>query len=243
MCLIVFAYRQNQEYQLILLANRDEFYDRPTEAAHFWEDAPQVFAGRDLVAGGTWLGITRTGRFAALTNFRQPGGPAGSVSRGELVGRFLKEDVPVPDYLAEVRQRSADYSGFNLLVGDFSREEPVLAHYSNRGSDDFRILPAGIYGLSNHLLDTPWPKVEKAKKGLAEILTEKKEPERESFFELLRDKTPAPDRDLPDTGVGIDRERLLSPIFIETPVYGTRCSSLVLWNKENGLSLEERVYF
>lgn len=243
MCLIVFAYQRSEKYPLILLANRDEFYDRPTRGVHFWEDAPEVFAGRDLARGGTWLGITKTGRFAALTNFRQAGGVKGTISRGNLVSRFLQEDMPVSDYLENVKERSSDYSGFNLLVGDFSEKETAFAYYSNRGDQQIRMLDAGIYGLSNHLLDTPWPKVLRAKSGLAEILENPDDPGKERCFELLQNRTLAEDPDLPDTGIGPEREKILSPIFIETPVYGTRCSSIVLLDKEHGLSLDEHVFY
>ena len=241
MCLIVFAYRKNPQYPLILLANRDEFYNRPTESLHYWKDAPDVYAGKDLVGGGTWLGITRGGRFAAVTNYREAGAQRGTFSRGNLVSDFLKNSESVADYLESVKADSTKFSGFNLLVGTFSEETSELGYFSNR-DEEIKILDAGIYGLSNHLLDTPWQKVRKAKADLSEILAINQKAQTEQFFTLLQDKTPAPEQDLPDTGVGLELEKILSPMFIETPVYGTRCSSVVLYDEIAGLTLTERTF-
>jgi uncharacterized protein with NRDE domain len=240
MCVIFFAYGRHPEYPLILLANRDEFYERPTAAAGFWEDFPEIYAGRDLVHGGTWLGITRSGRFAAVTNFRDPKAPAGKFSRGDLVGDFLKNDEPVEDYLAKIQARAAEFSGFNLLVGEINAEKQSLGYFSNR-ADKIKILAPGIYGLSNHLLDTPWRKVTKGKAELTDLL-QTGGFEKDKSFEILGDRTLAADAELPETGIGFEREKLLSAIFIETPVYGTRSSSLVLANKDFEISLEEKIY-
>lgn len=240
MCVIFFAYRQHPEYPLILLANRDEFYERPTAAADYWQDAPEVFAGRDLVHGGTWLGITSSGRFAAVTNYRDPLAPAGKTSRGNLVGDFLKNEFSVTEYLQEIQARGGEFSGFNLLVGEIGAKNQSFGYYSNR-ADKIKILAPGIYGLSNHLLDTPWRKVEKGKAELAAVLR-KGEAQKMNFFEILGDRTLAPDAELPDTGIGYEREKLLSAIFIETPVYGTRSSSVVRVDKNYRISLEERVH-
>ena len=240
MCVIFFAFKQHSEYPLILLANRDEFYERPTAAAGFWQDAPNIFAGRDLVHGGTWLGITRSGRFAAVTNYRDPSAAKGKFSRGDLVSDFLKTNESVEDYLRKVQKNANAFSGFNLLVGEFSSQIQTLGYYSNR-EDKVKILAPGIYGLSNYLLDTPWRKVNKGKAELTEFL-QNGELEIERFFELLNDKSLADDADLPDTGIGFEREKLLSAIFIETPIYGTRSSSVVLVNKANEISLDERNY-
>ena len=241
MCLIVFAFQQHPKYPLILLANRDEFYNRPTESVHYWEDAPDIYAGKDLVGGGTWLGITHAGRFAAVTNYREAGAERGTFSRGNLVSDFLKNTASITDYLESVKSDSTKFSGFNLLAGAFSEENSELGYFSNRDRE-IKILDAGIYGLSNHLLDTPWQKVRKAKADLSEILTNNQEIKTEQFFTLLQDKTPAPEQDLPDTGVGLEYEKTLSPIFIETPVYGTRCSSVVLYEETAGLTLTERTF-
>lgn len=241
MCLIVFAYNLHSKYPFLLLANRDEFYNRPTESVHYWTDAPEIYAGRDLVGDGTWLGITRGGRFAAVTNYREVGAKRGTFSRGNLVSDFLKSGASVTDYLENVKSDSTKFSGFNLLVGTFSEETSELGYFSNR-EGKIKILDAGIYGLSNHLLDTPWQKVSKAKSDLSAILASNRVIQTEHFFTLLQDKTPAREQDLPDTGVGVEYEKILSPIFIETPVYGTRCSSVVLYDETNGLTLTERTF-
>lgn len=241
MCLIVFAYQQHPKYPLILLANRDEFFDRPTKSVHYWEDAPDVYAGKDLVGGGTWLGITRTGRFAAVTNYREVGAKRGILSRGHLVSDFLKTNLPAADYLETVKADAAKFSGFNLLAGTFYNENSELGYYSNR-EREIKMLGAGIYGLSNHLLDSPWQKVKKAKADLSKLLAKNQEIRTEQFFTLLKNKTPAPEQDLPDTGIGLELEKTLSPIFIETPVYGTRCSSVVVFEKDGELTLTEQVF-
>ena len=240
MCVIFFAYRRHPEYPLILLANRDEFYERPTAKADFWEDFPGIFAGRDLVHGGTWLGITESGRFAAVTNYRDPRAPQGKFSRGDLVGDFLKANDPVEDYLERIKTRAADFSGFNLLVGEINRKIQTAGYYSNR-EDKVKILAPGIYGLSNHLLDTPWRKVEKGKAAVSKLL-QNGGLEKSDYLEILNDKTLAADADLPETGIGYEREKLLSAIFIETPVYGTRSSSLVTVDKDFEIALEERSF-
>ena len=239
MCVIFFAYRVHPRYPLVLLANRDEFYERPTAPAAAWDDAPEVFAGRDLVHGGTWLGVTKAGRFAAVTNYRDPQAPRGRLSRGALVGDFLRASTPPEDYLAAVRSRADDYSGFNLLVGEIAAAGSRLAYYSNR-QDEIITLAPGIYGLSNHLLDTPWPKVEKGKRALRSLLAADA-PDKERLFAILADRTLARDEDLPETGIGYEREKLLSSIFIETPVYGTRSSSLVTVDENLQIKLEEIV--
>ena len=238
MCVIFFAYQQNAEYPLVLLANRDEFYARPTAAAQFWDDAPEIFAGRDLVHGGTWLGVTKQGRFAAVTNYRDPLSSRGTISRGNLVGDFLKGADSVDNYLRKIQARAGDFSGFNLLVGEINPKNHFLGYYSNR-ENEIKILAPGVYGLSNHLLDTPWRKVEKGKSELLKLLRNYSG-EKEKFFEILADRSLAEDEELPETGIGCEREMLLSAIFIETPVYGTRSSSLVLIDKNYRISLDER---
>lgn len=240
MCVIFLAYQQHSEFPLILLANRDEFYERPTARAHFWEDVPEIFAGRDLVFGGTWLGITKSGRFAAVTNYRDPFAPKGEVSRGDLVGNFLKTDDSVKKYLTKIKNKATDYSGFNLIVGEMNGQNNEIGYYSNR-EDRIRILEKGIYGLSNQLLDTPWPKVKKGKDELAKLI-ETDEIKKDKLIEILSDKTLADDQDLPFTGIGYEREKLISAIFIETPMYGTRSSSFVLSDKNFNITLDERSY-
>jgi len=237
MCSIFFAYNAHPGYRLILAANRDEFYERPTGAAQFWQDAPEILAGRDLVRGGSWLGITKNGRFSAVTNYRDPFAPTGNLSRGNLVGDFLRGKETPAQYLQKIQGNAGNYSGFNLLVGEIDSE---IGYFSNRG-DGVKILESGIYGLSNHLLDTPWQKVRRGKTALAKLI-EKENFALESLFEILQDATKADDRDLPETGIGLERERLLSSIFIETPVYGTRCSTALLVAADGKVSFAERTY-
>ena len=241
MCIILFAYKVHPGYPLVLLANRDEFYDRATDPAAAWADFPEVFGGRDLVGGGTWLGIAkRSGRVAAVTNYREPGAAKGVRSRGDLVADYLKSDESVADYLSSVRKRREDYSGFNLLLGEFDGNVQALYYYSNRGADAVLLEP-GIYGLSNHLLDTPWPKVRKGTEFLSQFIT-LPDLETQPLFTLLADESLADDADLPDTGVGYEIEKALSAIFIRTPNYGTRCSTVVTVSDDLEMELNERVF-
>lgn len=237
MCLLVLAYRQHPRYRLIAAANRDEFHSRPAHTAAFWPHAPHILAGRDAVHGGTWLGITRSGRFAAVTNYREAGPPVvPAISRGWLVQDFLLgHDSPL-NYVQTVANHAESYNGFGLLCAD-GRE---LSYYSNRGCAP-RTLPPGLYGLSNHLLDTPWPKVARAKSALLALL-EPAEIEPESLLALLADTTPAPDAELPDTGVGLERERQLSPIFVRDPAHGTRCSTVLSIDVDGKVCLLERAF-
>lgn len=234
MCLIIFAHEPNARYRLILAANRDEFYDRPTAAAGFWEDAPEVLAGRDLRRGGTWMGVTRTGRFAAVTNFRDPDDQRERPkSRGHLVSSFLKTRETPSTYIEGLR--ADDYDGFNLLTGEVGE----MWWYSNRNGAAQRLSP-GVYGLSNHLLDTPWPKVERGKHALRGLLEDRGEIKPEEIFTLLADEAPAKDRDLPDTGVGVELERLLSAPFIRARGYGTRSSTVLLVERTGDVTFVER---
>jgi len=221
MCLILVVWRAHPRYSCLVAANRDEFHARPAAAAAWWPDRPQILAGRDLTAGGTWLGITRTGRFAALTNFRDPEQRrATAPSRGMLVTSLLESGATVAEGLAYLRQVGADYNGFNLIFSDGERlgiYESVLG----RG----RELTPGIYGLSNHLLDTPWPKVQNAKSRLQAALDDLTGTA--PLLDLLRDDRPAPDARLPRTGVSLEWERLLSSAFVRAPDYGTRCSTII----------------
>jgi uncharacterized protein with NRDE domain len=240
MCVIYFAFDIHRDHPLVLLANRDEFYDRPTSAADYWEDHPDVFAGRDLVAGGTWLGITKGGRVAAVTNYREPGVPKGELSRGALVADFLKGSMKPEEYLSTVEERRHYYSGFNLIVGEFTGQGREMFYFSNRG-DGVRRLEPGVYGLSNHLLDTPWPKVRSGTERFSQFVN-LPDLETEAFFDLLADASLADDAELPDTGIGYEKEKALSAIFIKTPVYGTRCSNVVTFDLRYSGKLEERVF-
>jgi uncharacterized protein with NRDE domain len=238
MCLILFAHECHPEYRLILAANRDEFYDRPSASLSFWRDSPGVLAGRDLKSGGTWLGITRNGRIAAITNFRDPASMMPDApSRGDLVSRFLQGNDSPETYLQNVRTTGGRYNGFNLLAGQ-GRD---LYYYSNRGGDVEKISP-GIYGLSNDLLDVPWPKVAKGKRALQCLLDHRKMLDPRDVFALLRDDAYAPDESLPETGVGVVWEKILSPVFISSRIYGTRCSSVLLVERTGKISFLEKTY-
>jgi uncharacterized protein with NRDE domain len=238
MCLILFALSRHPEYPLVLAANRDEFYSRPARPLSFWEDAPGVLAGRDLKNMGTWLGINASGAFAAVTNHRDPSlARPDAPSRGYLVSNFLTGRFTPPDYLEHVRRTGRDYNGFNLLVGDGKG----IFYYSNR-KDNILKLDHGIYGLSNDILDTPWPKVRKGKKGLSAILEDGCDINSERIFSLLRDDVYAPDKDLPNTGVGDVWERILSPLFVGSRIYGTRCSSIILMEKTGRVTVYERTF-
>lgn len=237
MCLLFFALDAHSDYPLVLAANRDEFYDRPTQGLHLWKDAPDLLAGRDLHKGGTWFGVTKTGRWAAVTNFREPGQKVEAKSRGILVSNFLVSDSSPLSYIDELIPDARKYNGFNLVVGDLQH----AFYFSNRHTEA-KTLGSGVFGLSNHFLDTPWPKVEKGKKKLLNLL-HRENVNTDSLFSLLTDRTRASDEALPNTGVGIEMERLLSPGFINGEVYGTRSSTTLLINKNNRLKLEERSYY
>jgi uncharacterized protein with NRDE domain len=238
MCIILFAYKANPKYNLVLAANRDEYFARPTAHAAFWEDAPDILAGRDLERGGTWLGVSREGRYAAVTNFRDASTLMNDApSRGFLVSDFLRSDKSPADYLDTTASLSANHNGFNLIVGD----RQGLFYHSNRDRN-IRALAPGIYGLSNHLLDTPWPKVEKGKQALAELVHQGAEIAPDAVFDILADRAQAGDALLPHTGISVEYERALSPIFISTPVYGTRSSTLLLIDLEDRITFIERTF-
>lgn len=222
MCLILFAHRYHRDYPLVVAANRDEFYQRPTRAAHFWAQAPQVLGGLDTRAGGTWLGVTRSGRFAAITNFRDGHRPdTGKRSRGKLTQDFLLTDQPPRDYLQQVHKRAGDYNGFNLILGDGNS----LFYYGNRDGTIDELEP-GIYGLSNGLLDSPWPKVTGGKNALQAAVDNG--PDTDELLAILADDRRAADGDLPDTGVPLAWERELSSRFIRAGDYGTRASTAII---------------
>jgi len=232
MCLIALAWQAHPDYPLLVAANRDEFYARPTAPARFWEDAPDVLAGRDLKEGGTWMGLTRQGRFAALTNVREPGVAPGRLSRGLLVAGFLNGTGTPLDYLADVAARGDAFGGFNLIVGDHEN----LAIYNNRNGQPPRALEPGVHAVSNAELDTPWPKVIKLRAGFAATLPD---PGPEQLLNLLYDDTPADDNTLPDTGVGAIMERVLSACFIRSPLYGTRASTVVMVGHKRACFIEQ----
>lgn len=234
MCLIVFAIDSHPRYPLILAANRDEFYARPTQSLHVWPDAPNVIAGRDLEAGGTWLGLTRNGRFAAITNVREGvRRTATQRSRGELTRNFLLSNQSAADYAAQVYRDGEHYAGFNLLLGDGK----AIYYCSNRGETP-RALGAGVYGLSNDSLDTPWPKVIGSKAELRSLLIH--EPTAAALLQILADTRKPLDTELPDTGVGLELERKFSSRFIASDEYGTRASTALLIDRNNNIEISEQ---
>jgi uncharacterized protein with NRDE domain len=231
MCLVLVVWRKHPRYSCLVAANRDEFHARPTVAAEWWPDRPQILAGRDLEAGGTWLGLSRSGRFAALTNYRDPEQRRSQApSRGALVTSLLESGATVTESLAYLREVGANYNGFNVI---FSDGERLGIYESVRGSG--RELAPGIYGLSNHLLDTPWPKVQNAKSRLESALADLRDTA--PLLALLRDDRPAPDAQLPQTGMSLEWERLLSSAFVRAPDYGTRCSTIIR------IDIRGRAYF
>lgn len=238
MCLIAIAIRVHPRYPLIIIANRDEFYNRPTAPLGFWEDHPEVLAGRDLLGNGTWLGISTSGRISAVTNFREPSAfDPHALSRGRLVSDFLASGQSPEDYLSRIMKLRDQYNGFNLVVGDLTR----LWWYSNKKSEVLALSP-GIHTISNHLLDTPWPKTEKIRLGLEAVCRDGGTVNPESLFALLADTTRPPDNELPDTGVGLDWERMLSSVFVVSDVYGTRSSAVILAEPSGRIIFSERTF-
>jgi len=235
MCLLVIAHKVHPRYPLLLAANRDEFHARPTAPLEAWAHPPGVVAGRDLQGGGTWLAMDRGGRLAAVTNYREPGlRIPEAVSRGGLVTGYLTGDRPPEDYLGRLAPEAGRYNGFNLVVGGVDR----LCYFSNR-APGIRTLPPGIHALSNHLLATPWPKVVKVREAFAGLLAPAGEIPSAALMAILQDATPAPDADLPDTGVGPEWERRLSAIFIRSPAYGTRSTSVIRVDREGRADFTE----
>lgn len=236
MCLILLAWRAHPDFPLVFAGNRDEAYERPSAAAGFWADDPDVFGGRDLEKGGTWLGITRTGRLAAVTNYRTGRAPKTAPrSRGELAAAFLRGNDEPRAYLDRTAPRASDYGAFSLIVSDLER----MHWLSNRGQGIGEITP-GVHGLSNHLLDTPWPKVVRGKEHMSALLTAKEPELIRGLLDALSDRQPASDTELPDTGVGFQRERELSPAFIPGERYGTRASTVLLVSGGNEVVCVER---
>ena len=238
MCLVLIVHDSHPDYRLIVAANRDEFYDRPTLPATFWPEAPEILAGRDLRAGGSWLGIDRAGRFGAVTNYRQGRREADAArSRGHLVSEYLSGTESAESHIATVESQAALYNGFSLLAGDAH----ALLYYSNREGIVRRLAP-GVHGLSNHLLDTPWPKVTTGKAALGALGQERAPALTADLLELLSDRERPADSLLPETGVGPEWERLLSSAFIATPEYGTRSSTVVLIGKDDRVVFAERSF-
>lgn len=236
MCLILFAWKKHTKYDLILTANRDEFYKRPTQTAHQWNEHTEVLAGKDLTAGGTWMGVTKSGKFAALTNYRDVTHMAEKApSRGDLTKDYLTQDIAPEAYLEKLKSARIPYNGYNLLVGD---QDSLWYH--NNLNHQITALSPGIYGLSNALLNDPWPKVEAGKQRLRQLI-QQDQPTPEDLLNIVKDKTVAPDDQLPSTGVPLDWERALSAMFITMENYGTRCSTAVL-KKERHTTFSEKTH-
>jgi uncharacterized protein with NRDE domain len=235
MCLITFSYKQHARYPLIFAANRDEDYERPSRPAQFWDENPTILAGKDLQAGGTWLGINKYGEFSAITNYRDPNiEKKNPPSRGQLVLNFLESNEDTHSYLSNLQLHAEKYMGFNLLAGSLDQ----LGYYSNQ-QDDILLLDSGLYGLSNHLLETPWPKVRRAKTKIQSIISNDRIAP-ETLFDLLADNRQAPEEELPDTGIPKDIEKKVSPIFIQSDGYGTRCSTILLIDHNGEATFAER---
>ena len=238
MCLIAFAWRVHPRYPLVFAANRDEFLDRPTARADFWTDAPAVLGGRDLEKGGSWFALDHGRRWAAVTNYREGiRAPASARSRGALIGDYLRGAQTAAGYAASVQARAAEFPGFNLLVADSAN----LFYLSNRDAGPVA-LSSGIHALSNRQLDTPWPKVRKARERLSKLMDTPQDALMTGLFEILFDRTQAPDHELPQTGVGLDWERTLSAAFIVSEGYGTRASTVLLIDREGNALFEERSF-
>ena len=236
--------------KLILVANRDEFYNRPTLPVHFWADTPDIIGGKDLKAGGSWLAVSKKGRFAAITNYRETPIPEGKHSRGDLVKSFLTGDSTPEEYIRAVAKTADEYAGFNLIIAN----KTSMYYYSNRLNNPQSIqkLEPGVYGLCNHLLDTPWPKLKKTKGQFAEQIQKEIQPDQ--LIRMMRNNEQASPNQLPDTGVGFQQEKLLSSCFIASDHYGTRNTSILLitqwgqlqWTEQNYLpkgEIGEQQYF
>lgn len=237
-CIAYIAYRSHPDWPLLIAANRDEFHQRPTRAAAPWHDQPHIIAGQDLEAGGTWLGVSQSGRFALLTNYRDMAEIRKTTTRGRLVSDFLSGTTSAADYMQQIAAEGDHYTGFNLLVGDRSG----LIYFGNRSKANPRELGAGRYVLSNHLLDTPWPKSERLRRRMARLPLDGLLQSTQAVFDILKDNNIAPDHKLPATGLAIERERLLSSPFIVSPDYGTRCST-VLAVHASGKAIFDEVSF
>jgi uncharacterized protein with NRDE domain len=243
MCLIFLSIHQHPDYKLIVAANRDEFYHRQTAAAEFWPTHPEIVGGRDLEAMkedgtcGTWMAMAKTGKIAMLTNYRDPKNiNPKAPSRGFLVSDYLLNTISPQKYLEGIEPTAKAYNGFNLIVGD-ANELFYLSNYKS----GFEKISDGLHGLSNHLLDTPWPKVVRGKNKMASLFSKSKVDVNE-IMNALYDEDRATDEKLPDTGIGLERERALSSMFIKTNNYGSRCSTVVLIDKNNKVDFTERVY-
>ena len=230
MCLIFVVLNQDAHFPVIIAANRDEFYDRPTQKAEFWPECPTLLAGRDEQAGGTWLGITKEGRFAAVTNYREPeNNNAPRISRGHIVKELLMNDQASPI----IENNPHTYAGFNCIFGQINKP---LHYFSNRYPQKL-VLTTGIHGLSNAHINSAWPKITSGKQAISSLLQQ--DFNLDAWMLMLRDTQTAPDHELPDTGIGIEKERLLSPRFIASNEYGTRCSTVITVSHDQKVTFTE----
>lgn len=236
MCLIVFAYK-TENFPFLLAGNRDEFYTRPTRRAQFWKQYPSLLAGKDLKAGGTWMGVTKSGKFAALTNFRDINSiKENAPSRGHIVKNFLISDIPPGVYLTSLDENSEKYNGFNLIAGTVEE-----LFYVNNQQQGVKKLQPGFYSISNAFLNTDWPKTKNALHKFKEVVHPGNF-DKEDLFKILLDSNTYPPEMLPSTGLSEEMEKAVSSIFIQTPEYGTRCSTIIQAKKNGNLSFSERTY-
>lgn len=238
MCLVLIAHNSNPDYKLILIANRDEFHSRPSKTLHNWKENSNIWGGRDLESGGTWLGVSKSGRIATVTNVRK-GDIAGIAlrSRGLLVSDFLKTTLSMKIFTDTLIDNAATYAGYNLLTFDGSNLTWV-----NNTTRAAKMLSPGVYTLSNAKLHTAWPKTERLKRNFETCLSTGSNNFTAALFAILRDEKKAPDEDLPKTGVDKKLEKTLSSIFIKGEHYGTKCSSIITINNADLLNFHERTY-
>ena len=238
MCLVLVSYKVASDFPLIIAANRDERYSRPTRHADFWKPETGVLAGQDLEQGGTWLGLSKTGRFAAVTNLREGVNTQKSkTSRGLLVSDYLRGDLPAPRYLEYCQTKLAEFNSFNLLLGDIS-----ALFFFNSQQKDYTKLAPGTYGVSNGDFDNNWPKITRAKREMNALIDADQSSDHDAMLAMMCDTYLPEDDLLPDTGIGIEWERRLAPIFIKADEYGTRCSTVLNIDRNNKVSFSERSY-
>jgi uncharacterized protein with NRDE domain len=242
MCILFIAVNQHPDYPLIIAANRDEFHQRPTAASLYWDEYPEILAGKDLQAGGTWMGVNKMGRVAALTNIRAPGREVeNAITRGNLVLDWLKDtcepSASEKSYRQEIGRQRTLFNGYNLLFGQLDN-----LYVYNNFEDSFIHLEDGVFGLSNDNLDSPWPKIMKGRDALANACKEADALDKNRLFDILADKEKADDATLPQTGVPIEWERQLSSIFIKGENYGTRSSTILTLDQHRNVNWEERVF-
>ncbi len=238
MCLLALAIDPNPKYRLVMVANRDEFHARPTQPLHAWEHPAGIIAGRDELGGGTWMGVSSRGRLAALTNFREVNPPpTNAPSRGELVTGFLTSDVSPGDWVPGQTRQLADYAGFSLITGTLAQGFWCHSNRYNKVP-----LPAGVHALSNGTVNNDWPKVAGLRDDLAAAVASTNTLDEDALFALLQVCEPAPDDQLPDTGAGLELERLLSSRFIRSDAYGTRSATVLLVDSQGVMTVVERRY-